>query len=176
LETQSAVSRGIQRTMFPVQVRETGDAQFMTEKNVEVELHLFFSSHQHPKLCCEAKQSLSDFGASYGPTTGASKPDYITFAKKKIRKHKLALMCIELKDTFSSRCARRSLSKQHHVGKDGRRRHCQDNRLGRRYVCRSAIHQRDGDEDEIGGQVRVIGRERGLNQEQRLERLPLGRS
>jgi hypothetical protein len=42
LETQSAVSRGIQRTMFPVQVRETGDAQFMTDKNVEVELHLSF--------------------------------------------------------------------------------------------------------------------------------------
>jgi hypothetical protein len=40
------------------------------------------------------------------------------------------------------RCARRSLSQQHHVGKDGRRRYCLDNQLGRRYttVCQSAVH------------------------------------
>jgi len=102
LETQSAVSRGIQRTMFPVQVRETGDAQFTKEKTEGVELQKFFSCHRQPKFCYEAKQSLSEYGANYGPTTGASKPDYITFAKKKIRKHKLALMCIELKDTVFS--------------------------------------------------------------------------
>jgi hypothetical protein len=102
-----AIYRGLSRTMFPVSVAENMKAKDVIaeslpsiQKTTGIALQAFFSCNQDPRLSCNVKSSLSDFGAGFGPASEYSRPDGLIYAEANGIKCPMA--CYELKDTSTA--------------------------------------------------------------------------
>ena len=99
LIAKQAVLNGLAKTMFPLQVPETGEG-LTIEKLVGYQLRDFFTGHNEPALGFSMKPPLSTFGANYGPTESSSISDGVSYTA--IDSQMAPLLCVELKDTTTS--------------------------------------------------------------------------